>query len=69
MDAHDAAFEAVGVEDRYREHLRTDADTRVAPAVLREGVRDGEDLALVRFEADDERCRRHALREVLLEGV
>ena len=68
-DVHDAVFKPVGFEDRYREHLRTDADARVALAALRERVRDGEDLALVCFEADDRRCRCHVLREVLLEGV
>ena len=47
---------------------RFGVDTR-ALAALREHTRDGENLALVRFEADDERCHRRALREVLLEGV
>ena len=47
---------------------RFGVDTRTLTA-LRERVRDGKNLAPVRFEADDERCRRRALREVLLEGV
>ena len=53
---------------RYREHLRVD-DAGAALAALRERVSDGEDVALVYFEADDRRCRRHALREVLLDSV
>ncbi|PSQ14285.1 hypothetical protein BRD02_09920 [Halobacteriales archaeon QS_8_69_73] len=47
---------------------RFGVDTR-ALAALRERVRDGETLALVRFEADDERCHRRAPWEGLLQGV
>ena len=65
---HDAAFEEVDFDARYREHLRAD-DAGAALAALRERVSDGEDVALVCFEVDDKRCRRHALREVLLDSV
>ena len=67
--AHDAAFEEVDFDSRYREHLRADDDAGAALAALRERVSDGEDIALICFEADDKRCRRHALREVLLDSV
>ena len=67
--AHDAAFEEVDFDARYREHLRADDDAGAALAALRERVSDGEDVALVCFEADDRRCYRHALREVLLDSV
>ena len=66
---HDAAFEEVDFEARYREHLRAGDDAGAALAALRERVSDGEDVALVCFEADDRRCHRHALREVLLDSV
>ena len=61
--AHNAAFEEVDFDARYREHLRADDDAGAALAALRERVSDGDDVALVCFEADDRRCRRHALRE------
>lgn len=67
--AHNAAFEESDFEARYREHLAADGDARAALEALRERVRNGEDVALVCFEADDKRCHRHALREVLLEGL
>ena len=66
---HDAAFEEVDFDARYQEHLQADDDAGAALAALRERVSDGEDVALVCFEADDKRCRRHALREVLLDSV
>ena len=67
--AHNAAFEEVDFDTRYREHLRADDDAGAALAALRERVSDGEDVALVCLEADNKRCHRHALREVLLDSV
>ena len=60
---HNAAFEEVDFDARYREHLQADDDAGAALAALRERVSDGEDVALVCFEAGDKRCHRHALRE------
>ena len=42
-------------DTRYREHLRADDDAGAALAALRERVSDGEDVALVCFEADNKR--------------
>ena len=67
--AHNAAFEEVDFDARYREHLQADDDAGAALAALWERVSDGEDISLVCFEADDRRCHRHALREVLLDSV
>ena len=48
--AHNAAFEEVDFDARYREYLRADDDAGAALAALRERVSDGEDVALVCFE-------------------
>jgi uncharacterized protein YeaO (DUF488 family) len=67
--AHNTAWEETDFEERYRAYLAEDADAQAALEALRERVRDGEDVALVCYEADDKRCHRHALREVLREGL
>jgi uncharacterized protein YeaO (DUF488 family) len=65
--AHNAAWDEVGFEERYREHVRESPDAQAALADLAERVRDGETVVLVCFEAEDKRCHRHVLVE-LLEG-
>lgn len=67
--AHNAAWEEVDFEARYREYLENDDAATAALDGLRERLRDGEDIALVCFEADDKRCHRHTLVEVLREEV
>lgn len=62
--AHNAAWEEVGFEERYREHLDT-PDARAALSGLADRVADGEDVALVCYEGDSKRCHRHALKEEL----
>ncbi len=66
--AHNAAWEEVGFEDRYREHLDSPA-AREALDTLEARLRDGEDLVLVCFEGDAKRCHRHVLRDVLTDRL
>jgi uncharacterized protein YeaO (DUF488 family) len=63
--AHNAAWEETNFEDRYREHINSDGDAQAALTALRERLADGEDLTLVCFEADDKRCHRDILVELL----
>jgi hypothetical protein len=46
-----------------------ESNARAAIDSLRSRVRDGEDVALVCFEADDRTCHRHTLQEVLRDEV
>lgn len=64
-EAHNAAWNETDFEDRYRAFLAEDRDAQEAIRSLLERVEGGEDVALVCFEADDKRCHRHALRDVL----
>ena len=59
--AHNAAWEEVDFEARYREYLETDDDAGDALEALRDRLHTGEHLVLVCFEADNKRCHRHAL--------
>ncbi|MFC7230408.1 DUF488 family protein [Saliphagus sp. GCM10025308] len=64
--AHNASWEQVGFEDRYREHLETEIEAREALAELEERLEEGESIALVCFEnTGKKRCHRTVLREVL----
>ncbi len=68
-EAHNAAWQETDFEERYRSHLNESEAADDALTELRERVRDGEDIALVCFEADDKRCHRHTLREILVQGL
>ncbi|WP_312908338.1 DUF488 domain-containing protein [Natronosalvus caseinilyticus] len=64
--AHNASWEQVEFEDRYREHLETESEAREALAELEGRLEDGESIALVCFEnTGKKRCHRTVLREVL----
>lgn len=67
--AHNAAWDEVDFDGRYREHLDASADARAAIEDLRSAVVDGEDVVLVCFEAENKRCHRHALKDVLEERL
>lgn len=65
--AHNAAFEEVDFEGRYREHLES-AAADAAVRNLLERLRGGEDLALVCFEnTAKKRCHRTILLDHLAE--
>lgn len=64
-EAHNAAWEETDFEARYRSFLSEDRDAEATIGDLVERLRSGEDLTLVCFEADDKRCHRHALVDVL----
>ncbi|MFC7222831.1 DUF488 family protein [Halalkalicoccus sp. GCM10025322] len=64
--AHNAAWEELKFEERYREHL-DGADARMALSGLADRVASGEDVALVCYEGDSKRCHRHTLKELLEE--
>jgi hypothetical protein len=59
--AHNAACEAVRFAARYEDHLDAteDAEGRIAELVSR--VHEGDDIVLVGFEGENERCHRHLL--------
>jgi uncharacterized protein YeaO (DUF488 family) len=63
--AHNAAWEETNFEERYREYINTDAEAGATLDALRERLWDGEDIALVCFEADDKRCHRNILVDML----
>jgi len=67
--AHNAAFEETDLESRYRAYLGEDPDAESAISSLEYRVREGEDVALVCFEADDKACHRHTLLEILRDGL
>ena len=67
--AHNAAWDEVGFEERYRDHVRESADAQAALDDLAEHVRDGETVVLVCFEGEDKRCHRHVLVELLDERL
>jgi len=63
--AHNAAWEKIGVEDRYRTHLTENADAQEAVTELTKRLRDGEQLFLVCFEnTDQKRCHRTTSKNV-----
>ena len=64
--AHNAAWEQVDYEARYRTHLETDADAQGALTRLLERLESGESIALVCFENTNKKhCHRTVLREEL----
>lgn len=68
-EAHNAAWEAVDFEARYREYLETDANARAEIDDLQTLLDDGEDVALVCYEnTDQKRCHRTILRDLLTDG-
>ncbi len=63
--AHNAAWEELDFEERYRDHLDADA-ARAAVEDLCDLLESGTDVALVCYEnTDQKRCHRTALRDVL----
>ena len=66
--AHNAAWDEVGFEKAYREHLEESTDARAALEDLETRLAEGESLALVCFEnTAKKRCHRTLLRDVLAE--
>lgn len=62
--AHNAAWEELGFEERYQEHLDA-SDAQTALSELADRITGGEDVALVCYEGDSKRCHRHTLKEEL----
>lgn len=68
--AHNAAWDQVEFERRYREYLEHSADTQAAIENLRERLESGESLALVCYEnTEKKRCHRTILRARLERAV
>lgn len=62
--AHNAAWEELGFEQRYRSHLTESSDARRALSALTDRLRAGERLVLVcRENTDQKRCHRTLLRD------
>ncbi|WP_435062745.1 DUF488 domain-containing protein [Halobaculum sp. EA56] len=67
--AHNAAWDRVDFDERYRDHLDSDPEAREAVASLRADAA-VDDVALVCFEnTDKKRCHRTVLRAVVEEGM
>ena len=67
--AHNAAWDAVAFDERYRSHLAESEPAREAMERVRERLADGEDVALVCVEnTEKKRCHRTALAEALREA-
>jgi uncharacterized protein YeaO (DUF488 family) len=67
--AHNLAWEETEFERRYREHVASDDAAQAELADLAGRVEDGETVVLVCFEAEDKRCHRHLLCDLLAERV
>ncbi|AEH37388.1 DUF488 domain-containing protein [Halopiger xanaduensis] len=68
--AHNAAWDQVGFDEAYRDHLETSADAQAAIEDLAERLESGESIALVCFEnTEKKRCHRTILRERLAERL
>ncbi|WP_227357236.1 DUF488 family protein, N3 subclade [Haladaptatus salinisoli] len=66
--AHNAAWDEVGFEDRYRSHLSEATGAQEAIAELTDRLRDDEQLIFVCFEnTDQKRCHRTLLKEHITE--
>lgn len=64
--AHNAAWDEVGFEMRYRSHLTAASDAEKAVAALTDRLRNEEQLVLVCYEnTDQKRCHRTILKEHL----
>lgn len=68
--AHNAAWDEVGFEDRYRTHLTEAADAQDTVAELTDRLRNEEHLVLVCFEnTDQKRCHRTLLKDYITEQL
>lgn len=68
--AHNAAWDEVEVEGRYRSHLSEVTDACEAVTELTNRLRNGEHLVLVCFEnTDQKRCHRTVLKEHITERL
>ncbi|WP_122090016.1 DUF488 domain-containing protein [Halalkalicoccus subterraneus] len=62
--AHNAAWDEVGFEERYRNHLGRDAAEEVLSELV-DRIAAGERLVLVCYGKSTKRCHRHLLVEVI----
>lgn len=68
--AHNAAWEAEGVDERYHSHLAGDPDARDAVAELAGRLRAGEELVLVcSADGASRRSHRTLLRERIVDRL
>lgn len=63
--AHNAAWEAVDFEARYREYVASSDDVDARLDALADRVSSGETVVLVCFEAENKRCHRTVLVDEL----
>ena len=62
--AHNAAWDELGFEEQYRDHLTTDSEAQEAVDALVDRLRSDERIVLVCFEnTDRKRCHRTLLRD------
>ena len=64
--AHEAAWDAVDYDRRYRDHLRASGSATEAIEAVETALAGGRDVFLVCYEnTDEKRCHRTILREVV----
>ncbi|WP_442904996.1 DUF488 domain-containing protein [Haladaptatus sp. CMSO5] len=68
--AHNAAWDEVGFDERYRTHLTEAAEAQSAVAELTDRLRNEEHLVLVCFEnTDQKRCHRTLLKDYIADQL
>lgn len=63
--AHNAAWEELGFEERYREHIESSEVANAAIDDLVSRIQSGEDIMLVCFEDENKHCHRHVLVSII----
>jgi hypothetical protein len=63
--AHNAAWEELGFEERYQEHIETSEVASETIDDLVSQIQSGDDIVLVCFEDENKRCHRHELVSII----
>lgn len=68
-DPHNKAFADAKLEKEYHEYIRTSGQAQKAIDEIAQRVRFGENIRLVCYEEDGERCHRHLLLNIIEERI
>ena len=68
-EAHNAAWDEVDFESKYRDYLETTPEAKAAVDSLVDRIESGTDVTLVCFEGETKRCHRHLLLRELEDRV
>lgn len=64
-DPHNRAYDELDLDSLYREYVQESTNVQRTINQLVERVKSGEEITLVCFEGDDERCHRHLLQQMI----